>query len=69
MKTNTGAVDRVVRVMIGLVLLALTVAGPHMLWGLLGLIPLATGAVGFCPLYALFGWSTERAAEEHIRLT
>ena len=58
MKTNEATWDRAARVALGLVLLSLTVLGPHTLWGLLGLVPLLTGAVGFCPLYRLAGVST-----------
>ncbi len=66
MRTNIGNFDRVLRVMIGVLLLALFV-GFRAWWGLLGIIPLATAAVGFCPLYGLFGWSSRRA-EGHVRL-
>jgi hypothetical protein len=55
---NVGTADRVVRVVVGLGLLALTVAGPHTLWGLLGLVLLATAAIGSCPLYSLLGLRT-----------
>lgn len=55
---NEHTVDRAVRVVLGLVLLSLVFVGPHTLWGLVGLVPLATGALGFCPLYTLFGFST-----------
>ena len=58
MKTNEGTIDRVARVILGLALLSLTVVGPRTLWGLVGLAPLATGLVGFCPLYRLLGIST-----------
>ena len=58
MKTNEATWDRAVRVALGLALLALTVLGPHTLWGLVGLVPLVTGMVGFCPLYRLAGMST-----------
>lgn len=58
MSTNEHWMDRTLRVVLGLGLLALTVAGPHTLWGLLGLLPLATGVVGFCPLYRVLGFST-----------
>jgi hypothetical protein len=50
---NMGSVDRVIRIVVGIVLLALVFVGPHTLWGLLGLVPLATAFVGFCPLYRL----------------
>jgi len=55
---NEGNVDRVVRVISGLALLALCFIGPQSLWGLLGVIPLATGISGECPLYRAVGVST-----------
>ncbi len=58
MKANEGNFDRGARVIVGLAILSLVVVGPQTLWGLVGLIPLATGAVGFCPLYRVFGLST-----------
>ncbi|MDP3277151.1 MAG: DUF2892 domain-containing protein [Deltaproteobacteria bacterium] len=58
MKTNEASWDRIVRVVLGLALLSLTVVGPHTWWGLVGLVPLLTGLVGFCPLYRVFGMST-----------
>lgn len=56
---NEHAVERVLRVVIGVLLLALAVVGPKTPWGLLGLVPLLTGAIGSCPLYTLFGISTK----------
>lgn len=58
MKKNAGKVDRVVRVILGLVLLSLIFVGPQSMWGLVGLIPLITGLMGFCPLYKIVGLST-----------
>ena len=58
MVKNEGSTDRIIRVIIGLALLSLTVIGPQSPWGLIGLIPLITGLVGFCPLYKLFGLNT-----------
>jgi hypothetical protein len=58
MKLNVGGVDRVIRIAVGLVLLGLAASGTIGWWGWLGIVPLATGAVGWCPPYALFGWST-----------
>lgn len=58
MKTNEAGWDRGVRVALGLGLLSLTVIGPQTMWGLVGLVPLATGAMGFCPLYTVLGIST-----------
>lgn len=58
MKTNEGKVDRILRIALGLGLLSLVVVGPQTMWGLVGLVPLVTGALGFCPLYKIFGFTT-----------
>jgi hypothetical protein len=58
MKINEASWDRGIRVVLGLALLSLTIVGPHTLWGLVGIVPLVTGIVGFCPIYALFGFSS-----------
>jgi hypothetical protein len=58
MYQNEGSIDRVVRVLFGSLLLSLVFIGPHTWLGLLGLIPLLTGLVGFCPLYRALGLST-----------
>ncbi len=58
MSRNGGKTDRVMRVLLGLALLSLTVVGPQSLWGLIGIVPLLTGAVGFCPLYRVLGINT-----------
>ena len=55
---NEATLDRAVRVALGIALLLLTVVGPKTMWGLVGLVPLLTGALGSCPLYTLFGIST-----------
>ena len=60
MRRNEASWDRMARVVLGIGVLSLTFVGPHTLWGLLGLIPLATGAVGFCPLYRALGVATGR---------
>jgi len=57
---NEHSVERAMRVVLGLGLLTLTFMGPHTALGYLGLIPLATGLVGSCPLYSLLGFSTCR---------
>jgi hypothetical protein len=57
-KNNEGVLDRVIRVIVGLVILSLIFVGPKSLWGLLGLIPLLTGILGTCPAYTLLGMST-----------
>lgn len=58
MKANVGGIDRILRIVIGLVLVALALTGTIGPWGWIGLVPLATGALGFCPLYPLFGFSS-----------
>ena len=58
MKINEGGLDRTLRVVAGLALIALTLSGSIGVWGWVGLVPLATGAIGWCPLYALFGWNS-----------
>lgn len=55
---NVGSIDKVVRIILGFVLLSLVFTGPKTLWGLIGFVPLLTGFVSFCPLYALFGVRT-----------
>lgn len=64
MKKNIGAIDRIVRLIVGLFVLSLIFWGPKTLWGLLGLIPLTISAVGWCPPYALFGISTHKHKAE-----
>jgi hypothetical protein len=58
MTSNVGAADRVVRIILGLGLLGLVFFGPSTAWGWVGLVPLATGLAGTCPLYTLLGIST-----------
>jgi DUF2892 family protein len=57
---NLGTADRWIRIVIGIALVSLTFAGPHTMWGLIGIVPLATAFVGTCPLYTLFGLRTCR---------
>lgn len=54
MKKNEGNLDRALRVGLGIGLLSLVFIGPKTPWGYLGLIPLVTGLVGWCPLYKIF---------------
>jgi len=58
MTSNVGGIDRILRIAIGLVLIGLAATGTVGWWGWLGIVPLATGAVGWCPPYALFGFNT-----------
>jgi hypothetical protein len=57
-KTNVGTIDRAIRIILGLFLLALTMVGPETPWGYIGIIPLATGILRTCPLYSLVGLNT-----------
>lgn len=56
--TNEHPAERVIRVILGVALLSLVVVGPHSLLGLIGLVPLATGVLGSCPIYTVLGLST-----------
>jgi hypothetical protein len=58
MKINEGNTDRILRVVAGLGILSLAFWGPQTAWGYVGLIPLLTGAFGFCPVYHLLGLNT-----------
>lgn len=61
MPCNEGKVDRALRVIVGLILLALVFVGPQTPWGWVGLVPLLTGIFGFCPAYKLLGINTCKA--------
>ncbi len=56
--TNVGTIDRVLRVIVGLALIAITFVGPQTPWGWIGVVPLATALIGFCPAYRLLGIRT-----------
>jgi hypothetical protein len=58
MKANVGGIDRFIRIGAGAVLVALAATGTVGWWGWLGAVPLATGLMGWCPPYAMFGFST-----------
>jgi hypothetical protein len=58
MTCNVGGIDRALRAIVGLILIALVFVGPQTPWGWLGVIPLGTALLGWCPPYALFGWNT-----------
>jgi len=55
---NEGGADRIIRVIFGVLLLAIVFVGPKTPWGYIGVVPLLTGLLGSCPLYSLFGLST-----------
>ena len=58
MKINVGTLDRSLRILAGLVLLALVLTGTIGAWGWIGVVPLATGLFRFCPLYTMLGFSS-----------
>ncbi|MBR9843443.1 MAG: DUF2892 domain-containing protein [Rhodobacteraceae bacterium] len=58
MTRNVGSIDRALRIIVGIVLLALVFVGPKTMWGLIGIIPLATALMGNCPLYSIIGVNT-----------
>lgn len=58
MKVNVGGFDRVLRIVVGVVLVALAWKGTIGVWGWIGVVPLVTGAIGSCPLYRILGVST-----------
>lgn len=58
MSNNVGSLDRIVRIVAGIVLIALVFVGPQTPWGWVGLVPLVTGVAGWCPAYRLVGLSS-----------
>lgn len=58
MTKNLGTLDRVLRIVVGLILIALVFVGPQTPWGWIGLIPLTTALIGWCPAYRLVGLNT-----------
>ncbi len=56
--TNVGNIDRLLRIVLGLILISLVFVGPQTAWGWLGIIPLATGLLRTCPAYSIFGLNT-----------
>ena len=60
MKQNVGGIDKVIRAVVGLALISLAFIGPKTPWGWIGLIPLATALINFCPLYPLIGFSSRK---------
>ena len=58
MEANVGKTDRMIRIVAGLLLLSLVFVGPQSWFGLIGLVPLATAFINFCPAYKLLGVNT-----------
>jgi hypothetical protein len=62
MPKNVGPIDRALRIVAGIALIALAVAGTIGVWGYIGVVPLATALIGWCPAYRLFRIKTCKAA-------
>ncbi len=58
MKTNVGGIDKIIRIVAGIVLIALGIMGIGAPWTFIGIVPLATGLMGWCPAYLLIGANT-----------
>ena len=58
MSKNVGGIDRILRIVVGLILVGATAAGLLPLWGWIGVVPLVTGLVSWCPAYTLLGFKT-----------
>jgi len=58
MTANVGGIDKIARILAGVVLVALAATGTVGAWGWIGVVPLATGLMGWCPAYSLFGANT-----------
>lgn len=61
MTRNEGQTDRMLRIIAGLALLGLAVSGMYTPWTWIGIVPLLTGLIGWCPAYALLGFNTCKA--------
>lgn len=57
-KTNVGSLDRVLRIVVGIILIALVFVWPKTAWGWIGIVPLVTGLFSTCPVYSIFGIRT-----------
>ena len=64
MEKNVGSIDRVARIIVGVILIALVFFGPQTPWGWIGVIPLLTAVIGWCPAYTVFGFRTCPAPEQ-----
>ena len=60
MKCNVGGVDRILRIVVGLALIAMALTGTVGVWGWIGIVPLASGVLKFCPAYTLLGINSGR---------
>jgi hypothetical protein len=61
---NVGGIDRALRIVVGVALIAIVFVGPQTPWGWVGIIPLVTGLVRWCPAYSIFGFKTCKVPAE-----
>lgn len=61
MKLNVGGIDKILRVILGAALIAAAATGALPIWGYVGIVPLVTGLVNFCPLYTVLGFSSRKS--------
>lgn len=66
MKKNVGTADRWIRIVVGLVLISLVFVGPKTGWGWIGIIPLATALINFCPIWAVLKISTRKKEASQV---
>jgi len=66
MNQNISVWERTLRIAVGLVLLAIAIGGPRSIWGLAGIVPLVTGALGFSLLYRALGISAGHPARQQL---
>ncbi len=64
MTRNVGGIDRIIRIVVGIALIAAAATGAIGVWGYIGIVPLATGLIGWCPPYAIFGINTCKTKSE-----
>lgn len=60
MQKNVGGIDRILRIVVGVALVAATALGYLPVWGYIGIVPLVTGLINFCPFYPLLGINTNK---------
>lgn len=58
MTQNVGGIDRTLRIVVGIALIAAAFTGAIGVWGYIGVVPLLTGLMGWCPPYAILGFNT-----------
>jgi len=61
---NVGGIDKILRIVAGLILISMVFIGPQTVWGWVGIVPLITGLFNFCPAYTLLGFNTCKTCKE-----